>query len=512
MRNIRLNIGKRIGRFLSFFRTYIQIYLSGQFDRKWYARAYPDVVESGGDLLKHYIRYGAAELRNPNQEFDTRFYLMNYPDVAELGINPLLHYIRFGRREGRVANQAQHAEIVFHHHVLASCRGQDGIRQEVFQRTALILAEISLPQCLKYRVKQSKKILEELGYRVSVLDWREFQKALSALQSCSLVLFYRVPLLHGYFAKYFSECRRLKIKTGYDIDDPMFDACTVARNANIEHLDASLAQSLVNDAPMFQVPVFCCDFCVVSTEGMRIVLEKTGYEKPVIIRPNGLDDETLAIAEKLNSRIGNISDFANRNNKGDQNRGSQAGKERFHRNVTDTVTMMYATPSLAHQEDFLLIENVLFKLLSRFRGQVRLLLVGTLPLSDSLATVSQWIDNSQAMDYNSFMELLAGVDINLVPLVADAFNSTKSNIKFLDAAVLGVPSVCSPVGDYLKLTDGECCFLASSDEEWLRKLSRLIDDPGLRENMGKNAAAFARHRYSMQVVASDLADYLGDMR
>jgi glycosyltransferase involved in cell wall biosynthesis len=172
------------------------------------------------------------------------------------------------------------------------------------------------------------------------------------------------------------------------------------------------------------------------------------------------------------------------------------------------VRILYATPSLAHQHDFLLIENVLVDLLNRYSGRVRLLTVGTLPLSESLVTVSRWIDNEQSTDYAGFLEILSGVDINLVPLASNAFNATKSNIKFLDAAAVEVPSVCSPVGDYRRLPDGECCFLASTEKEWLEKIVQLIEDDALRERMGKKAAAWAVKVYGMHAVDEELAVFL----
>jgi len=59
------------------------------------------VAEAGINPIAHYLRYGAAEGRNPSLNFDTALYLAANPDVAAANINPLLHYIRYGRAEGR---------------------------------------------------------------------------------------------------------------------------------------------------------------------------------------------------------------------------------------------------------------------------------------------------------------------------------------------------------------------------------------------------------------------------
>ncbi len=74
---------------------------SDLFDEAWYLAEYPDVAESGINPIKHYLRYGATEDRNPSSKFDTAFYLSTNPDIDATEINPLIHYIRFGREEGR---------------------------------------------------------------------------------------------------------------------------------------------------------------------------------------------------------------------------------------------------------------------------------------------------------------------------------------------------------------------------------------------------------------------------
>lgn len=78
-----------------------KISASGLFDEKWYLQMYPDVAQSRLDPIKHYLKFGVSEGRNPSAHFDTQWYLDSYGDVAKAGVNPLLHYIDFGRNEGR---------------------------------------------------------------------------------------------------------------------------------------------------------------------------------------------------------------------------------------------------------------------------------------------------------------------------------------------------------------------------------------------------------------------------
>ena len=74
---------------------------SGLFDEEWYVATNKDVAEHGFDPVEHYLRYGAAEGRDPSPTFSTRRYLEIHPDVAEAGLNPLVHYVKYGMVEQR---------------------------------------------------------------------------------------------------------------------------------------------------------------------------------------------------------------------------------------------------------------------------------------------------------------------------------------------------------------------------------------------------------------------------
>jgi len=81
---------------------------SGLFDENYYLEIYPDVKEYlekhhgvPNDIIAHYLKYGANELRNPSEKFNTRYYLETYPDVVRSRINPLIHYILYGYKEDR---------------------------------------------------------------------------------------------------------------------------------------------------------------------------------------------------------------------------------------------------------------------------------------------------------------------------------------------------------------------------------------------------------------------------
>ena len=98
---------------LRYFRNYALIKRSGLFDREFYLEDNPDVAGSGVDPLRHYLRFGWREGREPSRDFDGNGYLRKRPDVRAAGVCPLVHFLLEGGRspeEGAGAPDASAAE------------------------------------------------------------------------------------------------------------------------------------------------------------------------------------------------------------------------------------------------------------------------------------------------------------------------------------------------------------------------------------------------------------------
>ncbi|MBC7801777.1 MAG: glycosyltransferase, partial [Gemmatimonadaceae bacterium] len=112
------------------------------------------------------------------------------------------------------------------------------------------------------------------------------------------------------------------------------------------------------------------------------------------------------------------------------------------------------------------------------------------------------IERLPATGYRAYLGLLGAADIAIAPLEDTVFNDAKSNIKFIEASMLGLPSVCSPRANFRSVvTDGQDGFLADTDAEWLDALVRLATDPALRDRVGQAAYAAVTDRYSPRRIA-----------
>lgn len=84
-------------------------------------------------------------------------------------------------------------------------------------------------------------------------------------------------------------------------------------------------------------------------------------------------------------------------------------------------------------------------------------------------------------------------DIALAPLRPHVFNQSKSNLKALEMAALGIPVIASDCGPYPEFVEhGVTGFLVKRDHEWGKFLRELTNDEAMRLEMGQAAREKAR--------------------
>lgn len=93
------------------------------------------------------------------------------------------------------------------------------------------------------------------------------------------------------------------------------------------------------------------------------------------------------------------------------------------------------------------------------------------------------VGRSGYMDFPKWYASL-GIDISVAPLKDTNFNRCKSNIKWMEAAMLEIPTVASDVAPYRCIKHGKTGFLASNKDQWVKYLSLLIENASKRKEIG----------------------------
>ena len=113
-----------------------------------------------------------------------------------------------------------------------------------------------------------------------------------------------------------------------------------------------------------------------------------------------------------------------------------------------------------------------------------------------------WSPEEEVADLQEF-------DIGLMPLVDDPWSWGKCGLKIIQYEGVGVPVVCTPVGINKDLVeDGANGFWAKTSKEWEEKLSLLIENPELREQMGRKGRERVLEKYTFEACAPQLLSIL----
>ncbi|PIP55052.1 MAG: glycosyl transferase family 1 [Bacteroidetes bacterium CG23_combo_of_CG06-09_8_20_14_all_32_9] len=122
-----------------------------------------------------------------------------------------------------------------------------------------------------------------------------------------------------------------------------------------------------------------------------------------------------------------------------------------------------------------------------------------LPELDIEAT--QWSLEKEIQD-------LSEIDIGIMPLPDDEWSKGKCGFKGLQYMSLEIATIMSPIGVNTEIIkDGENGFLASTEEEWVEKLSLLIEDESLRLTLGKKGRQTVEERYSVNALKNQYVQY-----
>lgn len=152
----------------------------------------------------------------------------------------------------------------------------------------------------------------------------------------------------------------------------------------------------------------------------------------------------------------------------------------------------------SHQLD---VEEMTYGLRTHFRRhrEHRFVNMGTLFRSVAAAVDDRQLDSLPwTNDMHEHYSRVAQLDIGLAPLRPSVFNRSKSEIKFLEYAAAGIPTIASDVGPYSRAfldTLGQAGVLMARDgASWGRTLAWLTNDPDRRRELGEQAYDYALSR------------------
>jgi glycosyltransferase involved in cell wall biosynthesis len=162
----------------------------------------------------------------------------------------------------------------------------------------------------------------------------------------------------------------------------------------------------------------------------------------------------------------------------------------------DGVVVFGYMGTFTHLDDLISIIQPLRSILDRYHDRVRFEIVG---VGDGVVLEAAFKNlpvrflslPTQAVSYERFtawMQENISWDFGIAPLINTQFTKSKSDIKFLDYAVLGIPGVFSNVPAYNKTVKHlENGILANGSQSWMDGLEKMILENELRFRLATKA-------------------------
>jgi len=116
---------------------------------------------------------------------------------------------------------------------------------------------------------------------------------------------------------------------------------------------------------------------------------------------------------------------------------------------------------------------------------------------------------SKPWSFNEENERIGEMDIGIMPLPDTDFARSKGGYKLIQYMSGGIPCIASPVGiNSSMIRQGINGYLASSEDQWFESLEKLINDPALRSELGRNGRKDAIELYSREVCFEKLMNVI----
>ncbi len=326
----------------------------------------------------------------------------------------------------------------------------------------------------RYRYEQYIPFLQEHGYQFDISNllnekedsvfyskgnyfrkfliwlktWRIRRKDVKRMNQYDIIYIYRDALVtkSTFFEKKFS---RSTAKLIYDFDDAIWLQSISGANKRL---------AFMKDPAKTATIIGLCDLVVA---GNRFLADyATKFNKEVVIIPSTIDTDVY---------------------------------KPIHKKETDEVCIGW-TGSHTTIKHFMMAIPVLQKIKEKYGNKVRFKIIG-----DKNYYCTELATQGVAWKASTEVEDLSELDIGIMPLPDDEWEKGKCGMKGLQYMGLAIPALMSPVGANMEIiNDAVNGYLPRNEQEWIDRITLLIDNKELRERIGQAGRQTVVDKYSVR--------------
>ena len=103
-------------------------------------------------------------------------------------------------------------------------------------------------------------------------------------------------------------------------------------------------------------------------------------------------------------------------------------------------------------------------------------------------------------DVNTYGELYNEIDVALIPLVDDRFNNCKSQLKIIEAGIMGKAIIVSEIPPYILDNRADVIYVKDNRAGWYNAMKALIKNPEIIKQLGESLKSYVRENYSIDKI------------
>ena len=345
-----------------------------------------------------------------------------------------------------------------------------------YSLSVFFLAGCRAGTTFEYRVLQKQEQLALHGIQSVAQQKLSYDRDILKQALAHDIIFLYRAAYNPFIEEIIQQARGRRIPVIFGVDDLVFEPTIV--NDPVRKMDHDQAARYYEGSWRYQQTLISSDYVVTSTEYLAELARKRG--KTAFVHRNGLSKWMIDAAEKL-------------------------VPQRMQHLNRDNLVIGYSSGTATHDQDFLEVAPALAQVLDRYQ-QVELHILGPLVIPPELERFGNRIRKLGLIPWEKVFSVLNAFDINLGPLeYGNPFCHAKSEVKYTEAAVLGIPTIASRIDPFeYAIQDGENGFLAGDTSEWAEKIELLLTNRALRQHIGDAAHQDVMARYTPAALGQEL--------
>ena len=243
------------------------------------------------------------------------------------------------------------------------------------------------------------------------------------------------------------------------------------------------------------------------------VKEKNLYDNGVIRMGktlklcDGAITTTMALARELKNYVSDV--FINRNVASEEmwKLSENALIKKLNNTIKENIIIGYFSGSISHNPDLEMIKPALVKILKEFKN-VKFVIYGKIntDLSDEFP---KQVKIKSFKNWRKLPKIISNIDINIAPIEYNIFNEAKSENKWVEAALVKIPTVSSNFGAFKNIIQNKKTgFKCTSNHQWYKALKILINNEDLRKEIGENAYNYCKNKYNTIYSGKNLVNFI----